>query len=485
MAVEKTRLGATGSSVDDLGSMGALSPILKQLGGGEKAGRMAMDYASQMYPDAPEADPWEAALRFFLSMGQSASQPGATLVSSGFDAAQAPLDYLTAKKREKTETDRARMQTALQLAPSLKPPVVKATYGKPDFYMVSKQNEDGTFTDPIETALTPKQFSQLPTDGTVRVTSVPKDSTSTTFKERKFFKTGFDPVVVKNPTDAASFESDPNWSSLPPEDWVDSKGGTDEDAAEVQASSILDGGVVVTVMKDGKTKVLDAAGKELEGEDRAEAIRVAEERGIEIQSGRAGGRRAATVAVNTSLSAFDQVGKSRSNIANLEEAKRLVQEEGANTGVIANRLPNWKDSTIALDTVKNELGLDVVGSVTFGALSQGELTLALNTALPTNLSEDALVDWIDRKIIAQRKLQDYLYGQAIYLADGDKTIGDWLRKQRDEKEERDRIEAERRQSGTDFDFSIMPKNKILEIDIDTLDSAQFEAWEKRMDELGL
>ena len=120
MAVEKTRLGATGSSVDDLGSMGALSPILKQLGGGEKAGRMAMDYASQMYPDAPEADPWEAALRFFLSMGQSASQPGATLVSSGFDAAQAPLDYLTAKKREKTETDRARMQTALQLAPSLK-----------------------------------------------------------------------------------------------------------------------------------------------------------------------------------------------------------------------------------------------------------------------------------------------------------------------------------------------------------------------------
>tara|TARA_R110000796_G_scaffold203769_1_gene320025 strand:- start:72 stop:362 length:291 start_codon:yes stop_codon:yes gene_type:complete len=96
-----------------------------------------------------------------------------------------------------------------------------------------------------------------------------------------------------------------------------------------------------------------------------------------------------------------------------------------------------------------------------------------------------LVDWIDRKITAQRKLQDYLYGQAIYLADGDKTIGDWLRKQRDEKEERDRIEAERRQSGTDFDFSIMPKNKILEIDIDTLDSAQFEAWEKRMDELGL
>jgi hypothetical protein len=312
----------------------------------------------------------------------------------------------------------------------------------------------------------------------------PSDKT-TTFKERKFFRTGFDPVVVKNEADAASFEADPNWSSLPPADWVDSKGGTDEDAAEVQASSILDGGVVVTVMKDGTTKVLDASGAELDGDARATAIREAEERGIQIQTERAGGRRAATVAVNTSLSAFDQVGKSRSNIANLEEAKRLVLEEGANTGVIADRLPNWKASTVALDTVKNELGLDVVGSVTFGALSQGELDLALNTALPTNLNEEALVDWIDRKIAAQRKLQDYLYGQAIYLADGDKTIGDWLRKQRDEKAERERIAAARAQAGTNFDFPTMTESEILEVDIDALDSAQFDAFEKRMKELGL
>ncbi len=31
----------------------------------------------------------------------------------------------------------------------------------------------------------------------------------------------------------------------------------------------------------------------------------------------------------------------------------------------------------------------------------------------------------------------------------------------------------------------MPKEEILQIDIDTLDSAQFDKWEKRMDELGL
>ncbi len=71
------------------------------------------------------------------------------------------------------------------------------------------------------------------------------------------------------------------------------------------------------------------------------------------------------------------------------------------------------------------------------------------------------------------------------MADGDKTVGDWLRKQKADQKESKRIEAKRRQEGTDFDFSTMPKNKILEIDIDTLDSDQFEAWEKRMDELGL
>ena len=224
--------------------------------------------------------------------------------------------------------------------------------------------------------------------------------------------------------------------------------------------------------------------EEVTGEEALTAIEEAEDRGIQIQTERAGGRRAATVAVNTSLKAFDQVSKSRENIATLTEAKRLILEEGANTGVIANRLPNWKASTIALDTVKNELGLDVVGSVTVGALSEGELNLALSTALPTNLSEEDLVDWIDRKISAQGKLQDYLYAQAIYLSDGDKTIGDWLRSQKADLEERKRADAERRQSGNNFNFSVMPIQELQEIDTDSLTDSEFDAWDKRMTELG-
>jgi len=380
------------------------------------------------------------------------------------------MDYLNAKKKEAEETERARMTTALSLGPSLKP----KTVGKGGYINVLVDNEPQV--------LTSAEIQAAKAAGkTVSPYEKPSDKT-TTFKERKFYKTGLPAAVVKNETDVAAFEAD-GWSAVPPEGWSES---TDANGFETQASQILDGGLIVFAGKDGTSKVIRAGtNEEVTGQEALDAIKEAEERGITIQGERAGQRRAAVVAVNTSLSAFDQVSKSRSNIANLEEAKRLVVEENANTGVIADKLPNWKASSVALETVKNELGLDVVGAVTFGALSKGELDLALNTALPTNLTEDALVDWIDRKIVAQQKLQKYLYNQAIYLADGDKTIGDWLRTQRDEKEERERIEAERRQSGTNYDFSTMPKNEILEIDIDTLDSAQFEAWEKRMDELGL
>lgn len=103
--------------------------VLKTLGGSAKAGQQAMDFANQLYPDLPEADPWEAAFQFFAEMGKAASVPGSTAFGAAASSLQAPMDYLNAKKKEKLETDRARMQTAVSLAPSLKAPTVtKAGY---------------------------------------------------------------------------------------------------------------------------------------------------------------------------------------------------------------------------------------------------------------------------------------------------------------------------------------------------------------------
>ena len=54
MAVDKNlRLGATASSANDLGNMGALTPILGQLAGGSKRGQMAADFARQLYQKLP------------------------------------------------------------------------------------------------------------------------------------------------------------------------------------------------------------------------------------------------------------------------------------------------------------------------------------------------------------------------------------------------------------------------------------------------
>jgi len=461
--------GVSGTDVNEARE-GALRGILQQTAGGAANADKAIALAQQLYPDTPKADPYEAAFQFFAEMGRQASQPGATALGSAVGSMQVPMDYLNAKKKEAEETERARMTTALSLGPSLKP----KTVGKGGYINVLVDN--------VPQVLTSAEIQAAKAAGKTVSPYEKPSATTSTFKERKFYKTGLPAAVVKNEADVAAFEAD-GWSAVPPEGWSES---TDANGFETQASEILDGGLIVFAGKDGTSRVIRAGtNEEVTGQEALDAIKAAEDRGIAIQGQRAGLRRAAVVAVDTSLSAFDQVSKSRSNIANLEEAKRLVVEENANTGVIADKLPNWKASSVALETVKNELGLDVVGAVTFGALSKGELDLALNTALPTNLTEDALVDWIDRKIVAQQKLQKYLYNQAIFLADGDKTIGDWLRLKRKEKEESERIAAARRQAGTDFDFSTMPKNEILEIDIDTLDSAQFEAWEKRMDELGL
>lgn len=453
----ETKLGVSGTNVNQL-SGGAFGNLFSQ-----DIANQATSIANQLYPQLPEPDPWEAAFQFFAEMGRQASQPGATVLGSAVGSMQAPLDYLNAKKKEKAESDRARMQSTITLGTALKGKD-KVTY---------RPATDAELAQYGATA------GQMGSDGKFYNLT---DKTSSTFKERKFYKTGLPVAVVKNQADAKLFEAD-GWTPVPPEGWSED---IDADGFETQTSQILDGGLIVFAGKDGTSKVVRAGtNEEVTGEEALTAIKEAEDRGIQIQTERAGGRRAATIAVNTSLKAFDQVSKSRSNIATLTEAKRLILEEGANTGVIADRLPNWKASTIALDTVKNELGLDVVGSVTFGALSEGELNLALNTALPTNLSEEDLVDWIDRKIVAQQKLQDYLYAQARFLSSGDKTLADWYDEAEARKEERDRTEAERRQSGTNYNFTTMPKEKILQIDIDTLDSDQFDKWEKRMDELGL
>ena len=128
----------------------------------------------------------------------------------------------------------------------------------------------------------------------------------------------------------------------------------------------------------------------------------------------------------------------------LERAKTLVLPEGgANTGWLAANLPSVFASSIELDNLQSKLGLAVVGQNTFGALSKGELDLALATALPKTMQEAELADWIDRKIAAQRKLIRHYSDAASYLTNplNEGGIAAWVEIKREEFEAEQGAEA--------------------------------------------
>lgn len=198
------------------------------------------------------------------------------------------------------------------------------------------------------------------------------------------------------------------------------------DAATVQSAQALPDGTTVAILRNGERVVRNPMGDVVTGQEAADAIQQAQEYGAEVQGLREGERRGAAFSQRRADAAFGRLEDIRGNIANLQEVNRLI-DEGADTGVIASKLPNWRASTIALKTARNRLGLDVVGSVTFGALSEAELELALETALPTNLDDADLKDWVNRKIAAQEKLADYLEQQVVFLSEPGNSQAGWLK----------------------------------------------------------
>ena len=96
----------------------------------------------------------------------------------------------------------------------------------------------------------------------------------------------------------------------------------------------------------------------------------------------------------------------------------LDKPNGAKTGIIDQLLPPANAATAQLRATANALGIDIVNSATFGALSQSELQLALSTAFPQNLQEKDAIEFAKQKIAAQEKLRDELMKVARDLSAG-------------------------------------------------------------------
>jgi len=123
-------------------------------------------------------------------------------------------------------------------------------------------------------------------------------------------------------------------------------------------------------------------------------------------------------------SSFTGIGKARKSIGNIDRAIKAI-DDGAKTGAIQSLFPSITTASIELDQLRNELGLDVIGSVTFGALSAGELNLALATALPTKLEGPALRDFLVRKKDAQSKVIANMNEAIQFLSKGN-TVAEFV-----------------------------------------------------------
>ncbi len=219
--------------------------------------------------------------------------------------------------------------------------------------------------------------------------------------------------------------------------------------AKVQSSQSVGPTISVQTMTDGTTRVVDTTTSQvLSGQEAQDAIREAREGEVknqrDINAARSGGKLegqldlAATVAAAKSggaeagknaqqvaMDTFAQIGTIRANIGNIDQAVAAL-DAGARTGQIESRVPTWNAATLELRNLRNQLGIDVIGSVTFGALSKDELQLALDTAIPSNMQEADLRSWFLRKKEKQEIFLTRLDEMARFLSRPDTTLNDWL-----------------------------------------------------------
>lgn len=99
---------------------------------------------------------------------------------------------------------------------------------------------------------------------------------------------------------------------------------------------------------------------------------------------------------------------------------------GGKSGPFQQFIPSFDEATSTLRQAANQLGIDIINSATFGALSASELKLALETGLPMSLSEEELKGYIQRKVAAQVKLRDELVSQARKLASGQMRYSEFI-----------------------------------------------------------
>jgi hypothetical protein len=209
---------------------------------------------------------------------------------------------------------------------------------------------------------------------------------------------------------------------------------TDEQIAAGQSSESNKGsaktetyanGTVVMAMPEGAPKVWAPNGERAFGADAVKVIAKANEHAVKQSGLSAGAAAAATQAIKISGESYTKLEAMRPAIANLDTAIRELRN-GAGSGYLESKLPAFTASTKALRNVAKRMGLDVVAQGSFGPLNASELDIAMAVALPSDMDEPQLLQWVIDRKAAQTKMIDYLQDTAIYLGTPEHNVAGWL-----------------------------------------------------------
>lgn len=172
-------------------------------------------------------------------------------------------------------------------------------------------------------------------------------------------------------------------------------------------------------------KELAFARPELAGQTEAEKLEAQRGRKADVAGEVETAKLQAKISSKVVGDSFNSIAKINKNILNIDRAIEVLNQ-GAKTGAVQQFVPSITAASRELKQIQRELGLDIVGAVTFGALSKGELDLALGTALDLGQSEESLIDILTRKKEAQNKLINY-YQQAIsFLSQPGSTVAQFM-----------------------------------------------------------
>tara|TARA_R110000803_G_scaffold56920_1_gene114477 strand:+ start:5441 stop:6691 length:1251 start_codon:yes stop_codon:yes gene_type:complete len=142
------------------------------------------------------------------------------------------------------------------------------------------------------------------------------------------------------------------------------------------------------------------------------------------------------LAKDKGLEAFNGILAVDQQMVIYDSMLELLADPTSDTGVIRNYLPAFDQATAQLRSLANRLGLEIIAGTTFGALSAGELRLALDTAIDMSQSKENVAGQIRRKQALQQQIRAVLEEQALILTSGtigyDQYIEDYINQTRED-----------------------------------------------------